>query len=138
MAGGRASRTKTLVWAKRKPGWPEDRVQAAIVRTLRAALPPSAIVMAIGNGRASAAARMRQAALGAVPGAADLLVLWPGGLGFMEVKAAGKYPTPVQRSFAAKITALNVSWACVRSPDDALRTLSEWGAPLRDNTARAA
>jgi hypothetical protein len=117
----------------REKGWgPEDTAQAAIVKALRTVLPRTAIVLHIPNGgRLTEWSKMRiYGHLGGVRGAPDLMILWDGGVGFMEVKAPGKYPNPDQRAFANKLTAINVPWACVRSIDDALAAAAAWGIPV--------
>jgi hypothetical protein len=68
--------------------------------------------------------------LGVVAGVADLLVIWRGGMGFLEVKKPdGRASTP-QRKFEGICTWLKVNYAIVRSVKEAHDTLVGWGCPM--------
>lgn len=91
----------------------------------------------------------RLLAMGLLPGASDLILIWPGdddffgGVGFMEVKRPARteqtltgpkryqagYLEDRQRDFRDLCQAWRLPWGCARGFDpDALRIMREWGA----------
>lgn len=126
-----------MAWTARKGWGPEDCIQADIVAALRDALPDDCIVMAIPNGaNLTRAARGKLfGPMGAIAGAPDLLIMWPGGYGFLEVKAPKSYPRPEQKAFFERLTDIDAPCAVVCSPEEALRAISFWKAPVFGVTA---
>ncbi len=117
-------------------GTPEADAQRAIVQALRIALPEDAIVhhavneITAGDRRA----RIRQSILvgmGVHPGFADLIVLSGGRVLFLEVKSQTGRLRKSQEVFRDTVCAQGVSWALVRSVDDALGALAEHGFSSR-------
>ena len=111
---------------------PEADAQRAIVQALRFVLPHGAIVhhsvneITAGDRRAKA----RQAILvgmGVHPGFADLIVLSEGRVLFLEVKSKTGRLSPAQKTFRNAVQAQGFAWALVRSVDDALAALADYG-----------
>lgn len=76
--------------------------------------------------------------LGVVAGVADLLVIWRGGLGFLEVKKPDGNASPPQRKFAGVCKWLGVHYAIVRSVKQAHDTLAGWGCPVLHSSIKEA
>jgi hypothetical protein len=113
---------------RKKPKHTEDEIQRHIVAVFRSAY-PSVLIFAVPNGGARS---KTEAAImngtGTLAGVADLIVCWPERVGFLEVKAPGKYQQPSQKEFEARCVDLGLPYAVVRSVDDALECLRKWGA----------
>jgi hypothetical protein len=109
--------------------YPEESLQRTIVQhlTLRAA--SGVVWYHCPNGVSSSArtgARMK--AMGIVAGVSDMVFLLPSGLScFMEVKAPKGRLTPEQKVFRDRVEANGAQWAMVRTIDEALLKLKEWG-----------
>jgi hypothetical protein len=117
-------------------GTPEADLQRAVVSALRVVLPKGAIVHHSANEIAQAGPRgaKRQAILtgmGVHPGFADLVVLCEGRLLFLELKSHKGQLTPAQRAFRDAVQAQGFGWALVRSLDDALGALADYGFTTR-------
>jgi hypothetical protein len=134
------------------PAPKEDVVQGAILDAL-ARIYPQVWVCSIPNGAFLGAAlaegrqrseqAKRRAARhmaklkwqGLKVGAPDLVLVWPGAVGFIEVKREGEYPSPEQRDIHAILTAKGARVAVCRSIDDLIVTMTAWSVPT---IARAA
>jgi hypothetical protein len=116
---------------------PEDTVQAEVVRAIEAEALRGAplLVASLANataipGTAGMLVATRLKATGLLPGAPDLIVVFPGGIGFLETKRPkGGLLGPKQALFRDTCTAWGIPWALVRSADEALDALLAWGAP---------
>jgi hypothetical protein len=117
-------------------GTPEADLQRAVVKALRFALPKGAIVHHCANEVTEADPRgaRRQAILvgmGVYPGFADLMVLCDGRVLFLELKSPRGKLSPAQVAFRDSVQAQGLSWALVRSLDDALGALADHGLTTR-------
>lgn len=65
--------------------------------------------------------------MGVYPGVSDILCLWRGGIGFIEVKTEKGYLSPAQKKFKGICNWLGVKWALVRSVQQAHDTVAGWG-----------
>jgi hypothetical protein len=118
---------------RRLPHASEYAVHVAIVRALVLGLDPAARLFHPPNeGRRTPieGARLRQ--MGLLPGLPDLGICWPvGKMGWLEVKSDSGRLSDAQRQCHADLQALGFPVAVVRSVDEALDCLRDWGAPLR-------
>lgn len=119
-----------------RKGTPEADLQRAVVTALRFALPRTAIIHHCANEVAEAGPRgaKRQAILvgmGVHKGFADLMVICDGRILFLELKAPRGRLFPEQEAFRAAVMAQGFGWALVRSIDDALGALADFGLTSR-------
>ena len=128
---------------------PEQCLQIEIIRQMRPLLlERGVLLLSIGNeipasGGFIAAWQAIRTAMGAIPGAPDLVLLWPDGGGFVELKrsrddsqlplgkfapkpARGELSTP-QRQFRDVCQAKGIRWACCRSVAEFEATVRDWG-----------
>ncbi len=129
---------------------PEADAQRAIVHALRVVLPCGSIVHHSANEvtSGSRSAKSRQAILqgmGVHRGFSDLIVLSGGRVLFLEVKSQTGRLSPAQADFRDAVRDQGFAWAQVRSVDDALGALAEYGftarvkaPPSRSRIGRAA
>ncbi len=118
---------------------PEADAQRAIVHALRVVLPRGSIVHHSANEVTShnRSAKVRQAILqgmGLHRGFADLIVLSSGRVLFLEVKSATGRLSPAQADFRDAVRDQGFAWALVRTVDDALGALAEYGFTARAKT----
>ena len=124
-------------------GTPEADLQRAVVKALRVVLPRTAIIHHCANEVTEPGPRgaKRQAILvgmGVHPGYADLIVLSEGRVLFLEVKSAKGRLRDTQETFRDAVLSQGFGWALVRSVDDALGALAEFGFTSRVHPARRA
>ena len=117
-------------------GTPEADLQRAVVQALRFALPRMAIIHHCANEVTEAGSRgaRRQAILvgmGVHAGFADLMVLCDGRVLFLELKAPKGRLRPTQEAFRDAVLEQGFGWAMVRSLEDALGALAEFGFTTR-------
>lgn len=110
---------------------PEDTLQMALVEHLRFRARPGVIWHSTPNeGLRSAREGARLKRMGLRPGAGDLLFVLPpeGRAAYLELKA-GKdgRQSAAQKQFEADALAAGARYALVRTIDDALSILIEWG-----------
>ncbi|MFN8992433.1 MAG: VRR-NUC domain-containing protein [Pseudomonadota bacterium] len=125
--------TRAAPERKRKPKAPQPS-EDAIHIAIRAALVLHGVRSrhAANDGKRSIASAMRLKRLGMVAGDPDLRVWmprlpgWPL-VGFLEVKSATGRLTPAQQEEIAALRADGFPVAVVRSVDEALAALREWG-----------
>ena len=118
--------------------WAESNVQVAIVSFLRRSLPSNYRVISIPNGRFQAdpktIARLKREGL--TPGVHDLLVLRNDGwFASLEVKASAGKLSPEQIEWSDWLADGCASQAVVRSLEEAIEALTEFGVPLRARVA---
>ena len=118
--------------------WAESNVQVAIVSFLRRSLPSNYRVISIPSGRFQAdpktIARLKREGL--TPGVHDLLVLRNDGwFASIEVKASAGKLSPEQIEWSDWLADGNSSQAVVRSLEEAIEALTEFGVPLRARVA---
>jgi len=124
-------------------GTPEADLQRAVVTALRFALPKEAIIHHCANEVTEAGPRgaKRQAILagmGVHAGFADLMVLCPGRVLFLELKSLKGRLSPTQEGFRDSMLAQGFGWALVRNLDDALGALADHDFTTRVRPARRA
>ena len=117
-------------------GTPEADVQRQIVVFLRAVLPTGSIIHHAANEITSGGrdGHIRQAILsgmGVHPGFADLVVLSGGRVLFLEVKSATGRLRAAQEAFRDSALQQGFCWALVRSVDDVIAALREYGFKTR-------
>lgn len=107
---------------------PEQDLHRSILGYVRAAY-PRAVVFHVPNGgkRSVREARVFKG-LGVRAGVADLCLHWrEGRTGYLEIKAGRGRLSEGQIVFAQDCEAVGISWACVRSLDEAVGVLKRWG-----------
>jgi hypothetical protein len=124
----------------RRRNTPEADLQRAVVEVLRLALPREAIIHHSANEVTEPGPRgaRRQAILvgmGVHAGFADLIVMSEGRILFLELKSLRGRLRPSQEAFRDAVLAQGFGWALVRSIDDALGALAEYGLTTRINPA---
>ena len=122
---------------------PEADAQRAIVQALRFAMPRDAIVHHCANEVTEAGSRgqIRQSifvGMGVHAGFADLIVISGGRVLFLEVKSPSGRLRKSQEVFRDTVGAQGFGWALVRSVDDALGALADYGFTSRIRPARRA
>lgn len=113
--------------------WQESNTQIGIVSFLRKALPTRYRVIAIPNGRFKADPKTigRLKREGLTPGVHDLLILRNDGwFASLEVKADKGRLSPEQVEWSEWLAAGGSSQAVVRSLEEAIEALTEFGVPL--------
>lgn len=120
----------------KKRATPEADIQRAIVSLLRVVLPKGSIVHHAANEITSGgrAGHIRQAILvgmGVHPGFADLVVLSQGRVLFLEIKSRTGRLRSSQEEFRDAVLQQGFGWALVRSMDDALAALRNFGFATR-------
>ncbi len=118
--------------------WAESNVQAAIVAFLRHSLPPHYRVISVPNGRFQTNPRtvVRLKREGLTPGVFDLLVLRSDGwFCSLEVKTGNGKLSTEQAEWGDWLAAGGASSAVVRSLEEAIEALTEFGVPLRARIA---
>lgn len=118
--------------------WAESNTQVAIVSLLRRALPSSYRVISVPNGRFQAdpktIARLKREGL--TPGVFDLLILRNDGwFASLEVKAEAGKLSPDQVEWSDWLAAGGASQAVVRSLDEAVAALEQFGVHLKARIA---
>jgi hypothetical protein len=106
---------------------PEETIQADIVKTLRRA---NILVFSIPNeaaGRINTKAGLSKIAklkaTGLLPGAADLVVVLPNKVFFLETKTKKGRQSDNQKAFQSRVEELGYTYAVVRSLDEALTAI---------------
>lgn len=114
---------------------PEADAQIAIVQALRWLLPPDAVVYWVPNGSFLSTPRPGQlkffTAMGVVAGVPDLRVEWPGGHGYIEIKAPKGKLTAAQREFAKGCKQRGIPCGIARNAAQACALVESWGVVLR-------
>ena len=115
---------------------PEADLQRAVVQALRFALPRTAIIHYSANevtepGPRSARRQAMLVGMGVHAGFADLMLLHDGRVLFLEVKAPKGRLRPDQEVFRDAVLAQGFGWALIRTLDDALGTLADYGFATR-------
>jgi hypothetical protein len=119
---------------RRRP--PEADLQRSVVQAMRFALPRTAIIHHCANEVTEPGPRgaKRQAIIGGMgvhAGFADLMVICDGRVLFLELKVPKGRLRPDQEAFRDTVLAQGFGWALVRSLDDALGALADYGFATR-------
>lgn len=129
-----------------KRAHPEQSLQIAVARYLDLTLDPDrAYFTAIGHGGGGAIRGAQLKAMGLKPGVSDLLLTWRREtvseqplIGWIECKSETGRQSPEQRDFASRMRWLYHHYAIVRSLDELVATLREWGVPTKAKRKAAA
>ena len=114
-----------------KRAQPEAQLQRAVCEFLTSALDSAVMWFHPANEQANEITRMRNSALGVMPGTADLIFLWYEGHGAIELKARGRKQSLEQEVWAAQYMALGGLYAVCRTPEEVEAVLRSWKLPLR-------
>jgi hypothetical protein len=118
-----------------KTRWPESYRQRSFVAWMRKNHPGIIVASIANEGRRSTFSGQRMKAQGLTPGMPDIVVLWDGGMAFVEFKGfaangqAGKL-SPAQIAACNKIHRNGHPVACFFRAESALKWLRSIGAPL--------
>jgi hypothetical protein len=133
--------------ARATPRHEEDTLQAAVVATLRLSHPNIRVFAVPNGGKRNAREAARMVAQGTLAGVSDLVVVWPGRVAFIELKAPGKV-TGEKRPLAALSPAQLAwygtlqGWGIPVTVCDSVAMVETWlreqGCPLRTHTGRVA
>jgi len=108
----------------------EHRRQGLFLSRLAAAA-PKVLAIAIPNaGRMTDWERLRRWSEGAVAGATDLIIVWPGGVFFAEFKDGTKMPSKPQRAMLNLLHSRGHHCGVYRMPSTLLYHLRNAGAPF--------
>lgn len=113
---------------------PEEAIQRDTIKLLYA-VEPECIWAHVPNQRASAIQRMILSGLGVKAGFPDLVFLWRGGGGVMEMKAAKGRLSSEQRAFRDECKRLGIPHEVIREPEAAVRALESWGVGMKRRMA---
>lgn len=110
---------------------PESIVQRAVIKRLSAmgyvaASVPNGSHLA-GDEKARISQMSAMKADGLMVGFPDLVIIGKGRVGFMEVKTPTGKLTPAQTMARKILEDKGQHWACVRSHDEAVEALKQWG-----------
>jgi hypothetical protein len=123
-------------WAERLPtvkrNNEEEKLQAAVVAYLAVALPPGAVAHhSPGEGLRSKRAQGELKRSGYQKGWPDIEVIWCGRSYFVELKAAGGYPSAAQRMMHQRLEYCGCPVMLCRSGPEVEAALRGLGFPLR-------
>ena len=107
----------------------EDSLQTTVADFLRAQYPKLLWFCCPNGGKRNAREAGRLKRMGVLPGVADLLLFWPGGMGAIELKVAKNKQTPAQLAFQDKWETLEGYYAVSRSLEEVIAVLHVWGVP---------
>ena len=110
---------------------PEEALQRRVVQFLRLAKPDCVWFHVPNGGRRSATEAAIFKAMGVRAGVSDLIFLWTGGCGVIELKADEGRLTPHQCAFLAECRALRIPFFVARSVEEVETTLRIWGRTLK-------
>ena len=110
---------------------PEVALQRRVVQFLRLAQPNCVWFHVPNGGCRSATEAAIFKAMGVRAGVSDLIFLWTGGAGVIELKAGKGRLTPHQCEFLAECRNLRIPFFVARSVEDVETTLRAWGLTLR-------
>lgn len=106
---------------------PEDAVHFPIVEYLRFYLPNEVVWFHVPNGgNLPVQFKMKLKKRGQLPGAPDLVFLWPKGWGGIEIKAEGGRLSAAQKAVRERFINAGGRYAVCRSIEDVEETMREW------------
>jgi len=111
----------------------EIAVQASIIAAVRRAVLPCDVLAIPNAGKRGRGAQASVKREGIMRGSPDLAVVWPGGVGFLEIKRPGytdSAVSPEQRALLARWADWGINVGIASSIDEALDLLRSWGAPV--------
>lgn len=109
---------------------PEQALQQSVIKYLRYAA-PKCLFFHVPNNIPRGDAKARRIggimkSMGVLPGVADLLLFWRGGMGAIELKSEKGKQTDSQRLFERQWVYFGGQYAICRSLDEVQRVLNEW------------
>lgn len=111
---------------------PEQNFQIHLCKVLEVALPKDALFFAIPNGaRRSIVDGAMQKRMGLKKGCPDMAVVHEGKVFFLELKARDGRVSPDQKDMINLLKIAGAKATVVRTVEQALDALREWGVPLR-------
>lgn len=129
---------------KKHVDYKERRLTCAVARFLNLVLLPPARFYHVPNGEdRKEETRKLLAGMGVKPGVFDIHIEWPGGHGYIELKAeqarktkapyrpGEKALSPEQKEFRDDCIALGIPWAVCHHTDEISQVLKDWGVPTR-------
>jgi hypothetical protein len=111
----------------------EDQIQGAVVHWIRATCPGVVVFHVPNGGKRTRAEAGIFKQLGVLAGVPDLMILWPGRVAGLELKAPGKKPEPAQKQIGEQMLAMGHLWGWADGVDEALALLRGWGIPTREH-----
>lgn len=108
--------------------YPEAALQRSIKANLEARWRDCLVHHSPNEGRRSPKEGAKLRFDGMVPGFPDLIIIWPGGVGFLEVKSAKGLVSANQSAVIALLRAMGHNVAVVRTLDEAVDTVTAWRA----------
>lgn len=109
----------------------EQKFQTFVVKALRYACPDCFVFHVPNGGQRSRFEGAIFKGMGTVAGVPDLVVLWRGGAGFLELKAGKGGLSESQRAVHARLAELGYPVAVARTMEEVEAALVSWGAPNR-------
>ena len=108
----------------------EHSLQVQLLKELELRKAPNINIVALANaGHRSLRMGARMKAEGLQAGAADLCIMLPGGkAAWLELKTTTGRQSLAQKGFEAKCQRLGHPYALVRTLDEAIEALTQWGA----------
>lgn len=118
---------------------PEAQLQKAVVQHLMLTANPGVIWFSIPNeDKRSVRAAAELKRMGMKPGVADMCIIVNGLAHFLELKSPGGKLSEVQTMFMMECFASDTPYEVANNIDEALSTLSRWGAIKPTSSRRAA
>ena len=106
----------------------EAKIQADVVRWIRAAAPDTVLFAVLNDGLFTKAEASKRRWMGLLAGIPDVILVTPGGRCFgIEVKTISGRLSPDQREIHERMAALGIPVAVVRSLTEARAALVAWG-----------
>ncbi len=113
-----------------RQGEAEASIQRAFFQALKLYGGPQVLAFAVPNERKGKVETLRLMAQGLTPGAADVIILWPGGCLLAEFKAPGQSQRDSQKAFEARAKAAGQTYRVFHSWQSAWLTLEALSAPI--------
>jgi len=109
----------------------EDAAQKWVVEFIERACPGVLVFHVPNGGKRSKTEAAILKGLGVRAGVPDLILLWPGHVAGLEMKAPKGKPTPEQEAIGEKFIQMGHQWGVARSPEEAIALMARWGVPTK-------
>ena len=109
----------------------EDAAQKWVVEWVRRTCPSVLIFHVPNGGQRSRTEAAILKGLGVLAGIPDLILLWPGHVAGLEMKAPKGKPTPEQEAIGERMIQMGHLWGVARSPEEAIALFAQWGVPTK-------
>lgn len=113
-----------------RQGETEASIQRAFFQMVRLYGGPKVLAFSCPNERPGKVETLRLMAQGLMPGAADVVILWPGGCILAEFKAPGQAQRDSQKTFEARAKAAGQEYRVFHSWESCWLSLEAMGAPI--------